>query len=433
MRVLIISHMYPSCVTPVGGIFVQKQAEAFVDAGVEVVLVNPVPWVPPFLDWHPRWRLFRQVPRREQHHGMTVHYPRFVELPKGLLFSSVAGRFYMGIASLVRRIIKEWRPDVIQAHAAYPDGVAAVRFGNEYGIPVVVTVHGLDLYYTLNFSLACEHSVKYALSGADRVVLVSEALQKNYGIEQWIDLDKLSVIYNGMSFSDIVTDEQDRDLGAEQKEGRYDRDNDGDEGCCDRDNHGDEGHCDRNNYGSDDAPVLLTVGFLIERKGHAYVLRALPELLGRFPRLTYRIVGDGEERARLERLAETLGVRSHVVFLGDLCHRDAMGEMAGCDVMVLPSWDEGFGVVYLEAMAHAKPVIGIQGEGAALLIESEKVGITVPAHDSQAIACAAGEILGDRELARGMGRRGRDVVLTQFTWEHNAERTIRLYKGLITR
>ena len=429
MKVLIISHMYPSCATPLGGIFVQKQAEAFVDAGVEVVLINPVPWVPFLLTWNSRWRPYAQIPHVETDRGMTVYYPRFVEFPKGFLFSSVAGRFYSGMAPLMRELLKEWRPDIIQAHVAYPDGVAAIRFGKEHGIPVVVTVHGLDLYYTINFSPACERGVKYALNEADRVILVSEALIKNYGIEQWInDPGKLKVIYNGMHFSDIVTNEKPNVSGGNCRQ-TEDRATDQADDCL----RESESLRERNSLreSSKQAPVLLTVGFLIERKGQAYVLRALPELLERFPGLTYRIVGDGEDRSELERLAVTLGVRSQVVFLGNLSHKEAMGEMAACDLMVLPSWDEGFGVVYLEAMAHAKPVIGIRGEGAALLIEKEKVGLTVPVRDSEAIACAVGEILGDRELARAMGLRGRDVVLTQFTWEHNAERTIGLYRDVL--
>jgi glycosyltransferase involved in cell wall biosynthesis len=389
--------MYPSASSSINGIFVQKQTEALLAAGIEAVLVNPVPWVPLFLRWNQRWRSYSQIPRKEHSQNMTVYHPRYVEFPKGWLYTTTAARYYAGVASLMHKLCKKWRPDVIQAHVAYPDGAAAVRIGKKFDIPVVVTIHGLDFHYTLTHSRTCKRNIRRTLRGADRVIMVSEALQKNYGVEQWIDdLDKCRVIYNGVHIADTVADL----------------------------------HSTRQKDNSEFAPVLLTVGFLNRKKGHTYVLKALPGLLKQFPRLTYRIAGDGKERGALVRLATELGVLPHVVFLGALSHKEAMNEMAACDIMVLPSWDEGFGVVYLEAMAHAKPVIGTQGEGAALLIDREKVGMTVPARDADAITHAVSRILGSCELAQSMGQKGRDVVVSQFTWEHNAERTISLYKEL---
>lgn len=399
MKVLIISHMYPSLANPISGIFVQKQTEALIAGGVEAVLINPVPWTPFFLRWRPRWLRYAQIPRLEKDQGFPVFHPRYLEFPKGFLLGSLAGRYYWSMAAMLHGLFKKWRPDVIQAHVAFPDGAAAVKFGKEYGIPVVVTVHGMDFLITLQRGPVCKRGVQRALNKADRVVLVSEALRENFGLEQWIgDPAKCHVIHNGVNLTDIVTDGQ---AAAPVT---------------------DDSQAD---------PVLLSVGHLNKKKAHAYVLRALPALLKRFPQLSYRIVGDGEERGELERLTDELGLRAHVVFLGRLSHPEAMREMAACQVMALPSWDEGFGIVYLEAMAHGKPVIGTQGEGAARLIERENVGLTVPARDAAAIARAACEILGDCELAQAMGQRGQEVVSTQFTWSLNAERTLCLYKDLL--
>lgn len=401
MKVLIISHMYPSPANPISGIFVQKQTEALVAGGVEAVLINPVPWAPFFLRWHLRWRRYAQISHRERApgQGFTVLHPRYLEFPQGFLFASMAARYYSGMAATVRRLLKKWRPDVIHAHVAFPDGAAAVRLGKEYGIPVVVTVHGMDFLITMQRSEACKHGVQQALNKADRVILVSETLKDNFGIEEWIGrLDKCQVIYNGVNLTDIVTNDR-----LVTQAGRD----------------------------SQSAFVLLTVGHLNKKKAHAYVLQALPDLLRCFPKLTYRIVGDGEERGELERLINSLGLRSQVVLLGRLNHQETMAEMAACDIMLLPSWDEGFGIVYLEAMAHGKPVIGTQGEGAARLIEREQVGLTVPARDVAAIADAACKLLSNGELAQAMGQRGREVVLTQFTWSLNAERTLGLYNEML--
>ena len=408
MKVLIISHMYPSNANPAAGVFVRKQTEALVAAGVEAVIINPVPWAPFFLCWNPRWRRYAQIPDMEKDGAVPVYHPRYLEFPKGFLFASTAGRYYSGMAAVLHGLFEKWRPDVIQAHVAFPDGAAAIRFGEEYVIPVVVTVHGMDFLKTLQRGPACERGVKQALNKADRVILVSDTLRENFGIDQWMeDPDKCRVIYNGVNLTDIVT----TDRQAAQS--------------------GDFGHATRTVDIGQASPVLLTVGNLNKKKAHAYVLKALPDLLRRFPQLVYRIVGEGEERGRLERMTDELGLRARVVFLGGLSHEEAMAEMAACTLMALPSWDEGFGIVYLEAMAHGKPVIGTQGEGAAGLIERENVGLTVPARDSAAIARAACEILGDKEIARAMGQRGREAIRTQFTWSLNAKRTLSLYEEVL--
>jgi glycosyltransferase involved in cell wall biosynthesis len=403
LKILVISHMYPTCANPVAGIFVQGQTHALVDARVEAVVINPIPWVPIFLWWHPRWRGYAQIPRVEKDRGITVLHPRYLEFPKGFLFASMADRYYWGVNATVDKLLEEWRPDIIQAHVAFPDGVAAARFREKYGIPVVVTIHGMDFFITMRRGLACKRGVKQALIKADRVVLVSEALKENFGIEEWInDIEKCRVIYNGARVGNVLSsqtpNEAVEESQADAKRG---------------------------------TPLLLTVGFLNKPKGHAYVLRALPDLLKNFPKLVYRIVGDGSERSELERLVEELEIQAHVAFLGELRHEEAMCEMAACDIMVMPSWNEGFGVVYLEAMAHGKPVIGTQGEGAAKLIEREKVGLTVPAQDAAAITHAVYEILSNRELAQAMGQRGREVVAAQFTWSHNAEQMLNLYNEML--
>ena len=406
MRVLIISHMYPTEASPLSGIFVQKQAEALMAAGVELRLIHPTPWAPALLRWNARWRAYGAIPEQERHGELTVYHPRVVEFPRGLFFAQAPGRYRRGMAPRVAEIVDTWRPNLIHAHVAHPDGAAAVAFGARYRLPVVVTIHGQDFAQTLQKNEACARSVKGTLARADRVILVSDKLRTRYGLDQWAtDLDKYRVIYNGVHLSDVV---------REVPPGVPAFNDDGSEGEAEP-----------------AEPVLLTVGFLRGAKGHAYVIQALPALVRTYPNLTYRIVGQGAERAALTQLAGDLGVQNHVVFCGELPHAAAMREMAACDVMVLPSWDEGFGVVYLEALAHAKPIIGTVGEGIAPLIERERVGLTVPPRDSAALARAIGALLADPAQARAMGVRGRTLVETQFTWDHNAEQTLSLYRELV--
>lgn len=406
MRILVISHMYPTKANPLSGIFVRKQAEALLGCGAEVTLVNPTPWVPSFFKGRTRWGNYAEIPSCEMYRGMEVYHPRVVELPKGYLFAHYPKSYILGMSRTVDRLFREKRFDLIHAHVAHPDGAAAVHFGEKYNLPVVVTIHGQDFAHTLKRSPRCARSVKDTLGKADKVILVSDKLRYSYGLEEWADdLSKYEVIYNGVHLEDIagIQDNSRKTSAGVNREAKP------------------------------GGPVLLTVGFLREPKGHTYVLEALPRLLAKYPNLVYRIVGDGAERKKLEELTSRLGLKDHVEFKGSLPHDRAMQEMAKCDIFVMPSWNEAFGVVYLEAMAHGKPVIGTKGEGIAPLIEKEGVGLTVPPRDSEAVARAVDKLLGVPQQAGEMGERGRKLVRSKFTWEHNARRTLDVYREAIDR
>lgn len=391
MRVLILSHMYPNEVSPLGGIFVRQQAVALAKLGVEVTVVAPVPWVPKFMAGRGKWGGYPSVPLEEHPDGFPVFHPRVLEFPRSLFFEYYPQTYAHGIEQVFTEQIARG-VDLIHAHVAHPDGAAALKFGLKYNIPVVVTIHGQDFAYTLNRSRTCAESVRATLKGASGVILVSEKLKKQYGLETWADqLAKYKVIYNGVDLNDVVQE-------LEHKTSRR---------------------------------RLLTVGFLRPDKGHAVVIKALPELIREFPDLEYRIVGDGTERQALEALTIELGLREYVVFLGSLPHHDAMREMAKCEVFVLPSWKEAFGVVYLEAMAHGKPIIGTSGEGIAEILDQEDVGIAVPLKDVDAIAKGIRELFRHPDRAKEMGVRGKELVTHKFTWQYNAQKTLEVYQEVI--
>lgn len=405
MRVLMLSHMYPNKVVPLGGIFVRQQVQALVRLGVDVQVVAPVPWVPEFMLGRGKWGGYPSVPLWEQPDGFPVFHPRVLEFPRSLFFEYYPATFAWGIQQVFTEQIARGI-DIIHAHVAHPDGAAALRFGRKFNIPVVVTIHGQDFAYTLKRSGFCAESVRATLKGASGVILVSDKLKNQYGLETWADrLEKYRVIYNGVDLNDVVQ-------------------------CSKQKVHSDlEEHSDCPPKAA--RRILLTVGFLRPDKGHAVVLKALPALIREFPDLEYRIAGDGSERPALEALTQELGLEKHVVFLGSLPHSEAMGEMAQCDVFILPSWKEAFGVVYLEAMAHGKPIIGTTGEGISEIIAQEGVGRAVPPKDVSAIEEEIGGLFRNPEQAEEMGRRGKALVSRKFTWEYNAQQTVKFYEEII--
>ena len=170
-------------------------------------------------------------------------------------------------------------------------------------------------------------------------------------------------------------------------------------------------------------PILLTVGNLVERKGHDMIIQALPRVVARLPNVTCLIVGDGPYRGALDRLAREVGIRDHIVFAGRVDANDLPAVYALSDVFVMPSRVrpaecdvEGFGLVFLEANACGKPVIGGRTGGIPEAIVDGETGFLVDPESPADIGARLLTVLSDPDRAAEMGRRGRNRVRAQFSW-----------------
>ncbi|HYK39579.1 MAG TPA: glycosyltransferase family 4 protein [Candidatus Eremiobacteraceae bacterium] len=163
--------------------------------------------------------------------------------------------------------------------------------------------------------------------------------------------------------------------------------------------------------------VILTVGRWLgsERyKGMDTLITALPKLLPRWPELQLVAVGEGDDRDWLEDMAEENGVRMHVHFLSGLGYAQLAACYSACEMFALPSRGEGFGLVYLEAMACGKPVIGGAHGGAPEVIEDGKTGYLVQHGDTVQLATSIETLLANPEMGREMGKRGKERVEHEF-------------------
>jgi phosphatidylinositol alpha-1,6-mannosyltransferase len=163
--------------------------------------------------------------------------------------------------------------------------------------------------------------------------------------------------------------------------------------------------------------VVLTVGRWLanERyKGMDTLITALPRLLTSWPELQLVAVGEGDDRTWLENLVEERGVSRHVHFLSGLNYTELAACYAACEMFALPSRGEGFGLVYLEAMAFGKPVIGGAHGGAPEVIQDGVTGYLVQHGDAVQLATCIETLLSDPANAREMGARGRKRVENNF-------------------
>lgn len=173
--------------------------------------------------------------------------------------------------------------------------------------------------------------------------------------------------------------------------------------------------------------VVLSVSNLTKIKGIDDNLRALAGIKVRRPdlRWQYRVVGDGPERSRLEALAADLNIMDAVVFLGRLPYEDTMQEMRQADVFSLPSWQEAFGIVYLEAMARALPVVGCLDNGPADFVVDGVNGFLVPPHSDESLSHVLESLLEDAGSRQTIGAKAR-LTAKQFTWHRNAYTMLQL-------
>ena len=168
------------------------------------------------------------------------------------------------------------------------------------------------------------------------------------------------------------------------------------------------------------APCLLSVARLdsvADRKGIDLVIQCLPHLIQRYPSLRYEVIGCGADLPRLQALAADVGVSRHVFFRGFVPDVDLRNAYAACDVFVLPGGKEGFGIVYLEAMAEGKPVVAARAGGVPDVVLDGETGLLVPYGDVNALSVSLLLLLDDRQLRARLGAAGRDRVRTRFSLE----------------
>ncbi|HMB67754.1 MAG TPA: glycosyltransferase family 4 protein, partial [bacterium] len=178
-------------------------------------------------------------------------------------------------------------------------------------------------------------------------------------------------------------------------------------------------------------PTLLFVGRFYRRKGLPVLLRALPAILREIPDARLLVVGDGPHAAEYRRLSAP--VADHVEFLGELDRADVPRAYRTADVFVAPSTDrESFGVIHLEAMASATPIVASDIEGYRELLDPGREALLFPNRDEAALAAAVVRVLRDPDLRRSMGRAGR-AKAERFSWSGIAADLERLYDELLAR
>ncbi|MDA2918663.1 glycosyltransferase family 4 protein [Desulfobacterota bacterium AH_259_B03_O07] len=172
-------------------------------------------------------------------------------------------------------------------------------------------------------------------------------------------------------------------------------------------------------YGLNGKKAILTVARLVERKGQDMVIAALPQVLEAVPNAVYLVVGRGPMQERLKRMAWEKGVQDKVIFCGFVPDEELPAYYKTCDVFVMPNREiggdtEGFGIVFVEAGACGKPVIGGRSGGVVEVIEDGITGFLVDSLDPRELSQALVQVLTDESMATRMGRAGQARVVEKY-------------------
>lgn len=387
MNILIISNLFPNKYFPSNGVFIIEQCKALIKLGCKVTVIAPTPFVFPGLQYFSKkWQKYKKINESEIYSNIQVYRPRFLAIPNGILKQYWYFFLFQSSKKIVSKLKEEI--DLIHIQSSAPDDYAGYLLSKKYKIPYLITIHGeavIELPKVKNRF----NKTRIVIEKADGVIAVSSKIERIiYEITR--RKQNIEVILNGYKSNnevEIIKKEEVSDI------------------------------------------KLLYAGNLIKRKGVKYLIKAFYELnLNKNVKLY--IVGDGEEEKKLKLLSDKLNLSDSVIFLGRLGHKQLMDLMTNIDIFVMPSWDEAFGVVYLEAMSKSKPIIGTIAEGIEDIVENGVNGLLVKSRNIADLKDRLLFLIKNKEEREKMGKNGKKSI-RKLTWEFNAEQTIKYYKKIL--
>lgn len=387
LRVLTLSTLFPDAGRPNFGIFVERQTLGLAALqNVAVAVMSPVGIPPPPLSLHPHFRKRRALPAEERWKGLRVHRPRVPHLPgPGMRFAPAL--MARTLLPMLRAIRHEFPFDIIDAEFFWPDGPAAVALGKALGVPVSIKARGSDIHHWSHPAFA-RRQILVAGGAADGMLAVSAALKRDM-VALGLPERKIQVHYTGVDLGRFVIADRMAAKAALNVKG----------------------------------PLVLAVGYLIDRKGQKFAVEAMTQL----PDATLLIVGEGPARPTLEAQIAALGLQERVRLMGSQPHEALPALFAAADVSVLPSASEGLANVWVESLACGTPLVIADVGGARELVNGPAAGMIVERHPD-AIAGAIRAL-----LANPPERQETRKAVERFTWDANAAALREHLSGLVER
>ena len=393
--VVMVTTSYPRFPGDLTGTFLEPIAHGVADRGHIVHVVAP---------WHPR------VKRPTREGNVHFHFYRYAPVdalnvfgyasalkadtsmrPSAYLAAPFA--FFAG-RQLIRQVIRTSGATVIHAHWVIPNGAMATFAASD--IPLVVSLHGSDIYVAERNSLA-RTAARYAFSRAQWFTACSEDLRQR-AVALGANGIHSEVVPYGVDIARFTPDPK---AGAKIR---------------------------TVNGIADDERIVLAVGRLVRKKGFEYLIDAVGTLATSHPELCLVIAGSGDLGSELRRRAVDAGIAERVTWLGAISQNAVADWLTAADIVAVPSLRDdsgnvdGLPNVVLEALASGTPLVATTAGGIGSVIADRENALAVPERDTRGLARAIETLLGDDVLAARIGNAAREHMRTKYSWSLVAER-----------
>jgi len=402
MHIGVLTHNYPRFVGDFSGTFVEALCEELAAQGQRVTVWAP--YDPAYLrplNGAVTLRLYRYIWPASLH---RLGYMRTMQSDLSLRLEAYAlspALFARGIQA-VWQDARRLRPDVLHAHWLLPNGFIAAVVSRGLGIPLAISVPGSDAQVARSNPLF-RAMARFALRQATLLTANSAEL-RDAVLPLGADLSRFDLIIYGTDPNALTPNSE----GVQAL---------------------------RHRLGIDEnASVALCVGRMVAKKGFDVFIRALADPILRTHPIVGVMVGDGDENAAWQRLAQQLGVASRLRWVGSVPKTEIGRYYNLADFLVMPSVNrpaDGLNVCVLDAMSCAKPVIGSTAAGNPLAIVHGKTGLIVPEQDAATLAAAMALLAGNPGLRTQMGAAARARIENELGWPHLAQRYIAHFERMM--
>jgi glycosyltransferase involved in cell wall biosynthesis len=400
-RALWISDYFPRPHDMTQGVWALESIYAIKRKGIDVVVLSPTPWIPFLLSFNRGLRNWNKTPEKFEINSLKIFYPKCFHYPHRFIIKYLynplpyfESSFLMNRVKPVIKLLMENYPfQIVHTNFVFPSGFIGLSIKNEFKIPLIVHERSVN-----RLSNACKYKLRSKLyskivNEADAVISPNKKMAAT--IESFLENGKkVNVIRdpgNPASIKDISSIIQPKPEKYKNKK------------------------------------IILSVGSLIERKGHEFLIKAVGLLKNEISDIKCFIIGNGVKKNFLKNLIRELNLDQCIELLGKHPHEEVLKMMSWCDIFVLPSWDEAGGTVYGEAMSFSKPIIGCRDEGISELIEDGIHGILIDKRDEKSLAEGLKKLLLDEELSKSIGCAARNLVEKEFNYDFTAAKITELY------
>ena len=368
--------------------YVHEQAKALRAQGHDVTVISCVGVMPMMQKLRPALaETNRRTPQKDVIDGIPVYFPRCLTLGNAGEKAIGGWLLYRAALPIAKALHREKPFDIVHAHMLPRDGHAGLLLARALGVPVALTVHGTDIFhYFIPGKEPWKRNIRIA-QDVDALMAVSNLLMSR--VAPYRGEGRLSrVVQNGVDLSLVPN--------GEKRKPRS----------------------------------VISVGTLKARKCMDRTLEAFVRLADEYPDATLTIVGIGEMEEQLRARIGQLGLQSRITLTGGLPHEEVLRRMAQSDLFVLPSWGEGYGIVYIEAMAAGCIAVGAKDEGIADTITDGENGFLVPAGDIDETERVMRQVFAHPEAYEALRQKGMQSA-HGLTWARNAEKTAEVYREAI--